>query len=316
MSDRERLVFAILQFLNSEVQSGRFSADAAESIEVAQQCLESAYGVTIHDAELANQLRVSKDLQEIFSSATKDDRPAAPTAEQKEKAEEFKNEGNTLMRGEQYEKAIEMYTKAIALDGSNAVYYCNRAAAHSKLNKHEDAIQDCERAVVIDSSYSKAYGRMGLAYTSLNMHNDAKRCYEKALELDPDNQSYHNNLRIAEEKMREANISQAGGAGPGFPNFGGMDFANLLNNPALMNMATHMMQTPQMQQMMASMMSGASGSSQGAGGVEHLLQAGQQLASQMQAENPELVEQLRQQMQGSQNPPPPPDKDAPPGDKN
>ena len=32
-------------------------------------------------------------------------------------------------------------------------------------------------------------------------------------------------------------------------NMGGMDFSQLLNNPALMNMATNMMANPQMQQM-------------------------------------------------------------------
>ncbi len=32
-------------------------------------------------------------------------------------------------------------------------------------------------------------------------------------------------------------------------NMGGMDFSAILNNPALMNMATNMMQNPQMQSM-------------------------------------------------------------------
>ena len=30
------------------------------------------------------------------------------------------------MKEEQFDKAIECYSKAIAIDGSNAVYYCNR----------------------------------------------------------------------------------------------------------------------------------------------------------------------------------------------
>ena len=51
--------------------------------------------------------------------------------------------------------------RAIELDGRNAVYYCNRAAAHSKMNQHELAIQDCKKAIMIDDNYSKAYGRMG-----------------------------------------------------------------------------------------------------------------------------------------------------------
>ena len=51
--------------------------------------------------------------------------------------------------------------RAIELDGRNAVYFCNRAAAHSKLNQHQSAIDDCKKAITIDPLYSKAYGRMG-----------------------------------------------------------------------------------------------------------------------------------------------------------
>ena len=57
-----------------------------------------------------------------------------------------------------------MYSKAIELDGGNPVFYCNRAAAHSKMNNHHLAIEDCQRAIDMDPSYSKAYGRMGLAH--------------------------------------------------------------------------------------------------------------------------------------------------------
>lgn len=43
-----------------------------------------------------------------------------------------------------------------------------------------------------------------IAFTALNDHESARECYRKALELDPDNQSYQNNLEIAEQKLREA----------------------------------------------------------------------------------------------------------------
>lgn len=42
-----------------------------------------------------------------------------------------------------------MYTKAIDLDPNNAVYFCNRAAAFSKLDKSLEAIEDCEAALQI-----------------------------------------------------------------------------------------------------------------------------------------------------------------------
>jgi len=55
------------------------------------------------------------------------------------------------------------------------------------------------------------------------------------------------------------------------------------------------MANPQMQSMMANLMTASQGD-QGAQGMSSILQAGQQIAQQMQQNNPELVEQLRAQM--------------------
>ena len=40
--------------------------------------------------------------------------------------------------------------RAIEIDNSNQVYYCNRAAAFSKLDNHFAAIEDCKRAIDMD----------------------------------------------------------------------------------------------------------------------------------------------------------------------
>lgn len=48
---------------------------------------------------------------------------------------------------------------------------------------------------------------MGLAYASLNDHHRALECYKKAADLDPNNESYKNNLSIAEEKVAELDVS-------------------------------------------------------------------------------------------------------------
>ena len=111
-----------------------------------------------------------------------------------------------------------------------------RAAAYSKLNNHVFALEDCQRAIEIDPGYSKAYGRMGLAYASLNDHAKAKQFYEKAIELDPHNESFRNNLRIAEEKALEAQNQNPFGS---FLN--NMNLDSLMQNPAIMNFAQRMM---------------------------------------------------------------------------
>jgi len=304
MSRVQRLVYSIIQFLGNELTTGNLNTDAAESLEVAIQCLESAYGISRDDAN--TDLQVPMPLLEMFSTVTgqpegSEEKP--PTDEDKAEAERLKNEGNDLMKGEKYEEALKCYSAAIQLDKRNAIYYCNRAASYSKLNNHKAAIDDCRTAINIDPSYSKAYGRMGVAYASLSQFKEAKESYEKAVELDPGNESHINNLKIAEERLKEASGNSQGassweGGGTGLQfGGGGMDFTSLLGNPALMNMATQVMSDPNMQHMMGSLLSGTMGQTQAAGpGIDALLQAGQQLAQQMQASNPDLVDQLRRQM--------------------
>lgn len=317
MTDNKRLAFSIIQFLHDQLQSGTLSSDAQESLEVAVQCLETAFEVSTDDQSLA----VPMTLPEIFTAATakyaaqsqvnNNSTPNSPTEEQKAEAERLKSDGNDQMKVENFAAAVEFYSKAIAINPQNAVYYCNRAAAYSKLGNYAGAVQDCERAISIDPNYSKAYGRMGLALASLNKHTEAVSYYKKALELDPDNDTYKTNLKIAEEKM-DTSSPTAG--------LGGVDLAGLLSNPGFMNMASSLMNNPQVQQLMSGMMSGAYGGlgGGGAGGgggaapppgaapgapsaaapgdLSRLIQAGQQFAQQMQQQNPELIEQLRSQM--------------------
>jgi len=48
------------------------------------------------------------------------------TQTEKDEAESLKRQGNDHMKEEKYDKAIECYSKAIAIDNENAAYHCNR----------------------------------------------------------------------------------------------------------------------------------------------------------------------------------------------
>uniref|UniRef100_A0A3Q2YGA5 Small glutamine-rich tetratricopeptide repeat-containing protein alpha n=1 Tax=Hippocampus comes TaxID=109280 RepID=A0A3Q2YGA5_HIPCM len=296
MTDNKRLAFSIIRFLHEQLQSGDLSSGAQESLEVAVQCLETAFEVSADDQSLA----VPLTLPEIFASASRLKIPKRRRLylltvdvgeERRTEAERLKTDGNDQMKVENYAAAVEFYSKAISLNTQNAVYYCNRAAALSKLGNYAGAVQDCERAIAIDPNYSKAYGRMGLALASLNRHAEAVTFYKKALELDPDNDTYKSNMKIAEDKMDATSPMAA---------TGGVDLAGLLSNPGFMNMVRP--PPPQM----SGMMSGAYGAGGAGGGgapgpapagdLSGLIQAGQQFAQQMQQQNPELIEQLRSQI--------------------
>jgi len=306
----KRLIASVLQFLESEIQRTDLDDEIKQSVDVSRQCLQSAYTMTSADVPTGQQT-----LKDIFLAAC----PAPVvevkelTAEDKQKAEDFKMEGNGHMKNQDYVAAIECYNKAIAIDPKTAVYYCNRAAAQTGREAYDMALTDCQKALEIDSKYSKAYSRMGLTYSKMEIFDEAVKCYEKALEIDPENEGYKKNLGLAKEKLTAATAApQMPG---GFPNLGGLmggmggagGFNEFLQNPAFMDMAKQVMENPAMKQMAMNMM----GSMMGGGGVPDpsaaggsapppdmnaFLNMGQQMAEQMTQQNPELVEQLRAQM--------------------
>lgn len=206
---------------------------------VAVQCLESCYQLS-QDEDIGNPLN-NVDLFDLFINTYVNVNP-----ERKVDAENLKNEGNRLMKEEKYNEALVSYGRAIALDASNPIYYCNRAAAFSRIGDYSKAVDDCKQAIRYDANYGKAYGRLGLAYSKMQRHKEAIDAYKNALRIEPDNQDYKNNMEVTQQRLEEQEstgssttaAATAGGAGlPSFPGMGNIDFAAALNNPALVNMA-------------------------------------------------------------------------------
>lgn len=52
-------------------------------------------------------------------------------------------------------EAIELYTKAIELNPTSAVFRSNRAAAHIKIDQHGSAMADAAQAIKLDPKYVK-----------------------------------------------------------------------------------------------------------------------------------------------------------------
>ncbi|KAG5498774.1 hypothetical protein JKF63_03062 [Porcisia hertigi] len=171
-------------------------------------------------------------------------------------AEQIKNKGNELMSQAKYKEAIAYYTKAIELESENAVFFANRAAAHTHLKDYNNAIIDCERAIIINPEYSKSYSRLGTALFYQENYSRAVDAFTKACELDPDNSTYKDDLKRAEEKVKLTGLATGGGMG-GFPGMGGMpdmsQFANMMNNPQFMETAQRMMQNPEFSNLVANM---------------------------------------------------------------
>jgi len=170
------------------------------------------------------------------------------------KAEEFKNLGNQKLSAHQYQEAVDYYTQAIEFDPNNAIYYANRAAGYSHLNKHQLAIDDCNLAIAKNPNYGKAYSRLGLANFSLGKYPEAVANYKRALELDPTNVTIKQSLDSAEKKLAEGSNPLAGGRFP-------QGLADIVNNPLFQNLAQNLSQG-------GTGGAGAQGAGAGAGGAE------------------------------------------------
>ncbi|KAJ8977337.1 hypothetical protein NQ317_018619 [Molorchus minor] len=280
-SRKQTLIWHVVNFLQNELTHGNLNDERKESIEVAIQCLETAFEL---DSEARAKLEKEQlDLLSVINTTPKVD----VTEEQINQAEEYKNRGNTQMRNSLYAEAVADYTKAIELNPTNAVYYCNRAAAYSRLGKELETIDDCKEAIKLDPQYGKAYGRLGVAYSNLNKYEDARQAFLTALEYDAGNTTYETNLKLAEEKLY-SNMESA--APPEHRPLDISQFINNINNPTLINMATHMLGDPSFRNIISGLMQvGQTGDPN----INVLLQAGQNLARRMESEDPNFVENLR-----------------------
>ncbi|PHT47369.1 Translocon at the outer membrane of chloroplasts 64 [Capsicum baccatum] len=138
-------------------------------------------------------------LQEQAELATKSS--ASGNALSKEtSAEMAKEKGNQAFKEKQWQKAIGFYTEAIKLNGNNATYFSNRAAAHLELSNFLQAESDSTKAIDLDKKNVKAYLRRGTAREIMGYYMEAMKDFRFALVLEPTNKR----ASLAADRVKKA----------------------------------------------------------------------------------------------------------------
>ncbi|KAF4822418.1 Small glutamine-rich tetratricopeptide repeat-containing protein 2 [Colletotrichum siamense] len=299
---KQRLAVAICEFLSSSVSDGTLPADDKDSVDVAIQCIADSFKVDPSDPKQLADAVGTQNLFQIYAvyeslkKAKEQNAPAAaegaaagaaaaaaaaggttpkvPTDAEKKDAEALKSKGNAAMATKDYPAAISLYTQALALHPTNAVFLSNRAAAHSAAKDHTSAKSDAEAAVAIDPTYTKAWSRLGLARFALGDAKGAMEAYGKGIEYEGSGGSEAMKKgfetakrRVEEMEQEEVDLPRsspgAGGAGSGgMPDLsslasmlgggggaggGGMpDFSQIMNNPMFASMAQNLMSNPEL----------------------------------------------------------------------
>lgn len=168
-------------------------------------------------------------------------------------AASFKDIGNKHLQAGEFDQAIDNYTKAIELDGSNHVFYSNRSAAYLSKGDANSALNDGLKCTEVNPTWPKGYSRHGAALHALKRYDEALGVYENGLKIAPTDAG----LVSGRAEVTKAKDSAAKAGGPG--GLGGLfgpqmlaklaghpKFGPKMKDPAFMTKINMMQSNPQM----------------------------------------------------------------------
>jgi tetratricopeptide (TPR) repeat protein len=126
-----------------------------------------------------------------------------------EQAARYKDEGNQAQQVGRFSEAAALYSKAIACDPREAVFFSNRAAAYVSLRRFGEALADARAAVELKPHWAKAHLRVGGALMGLGRPAEAKVAFEAACRLEPRNAQLRG---LADEAGEAVEAEAAGGS--------------------------------------------------------------------------------------------------------
>jgi tetratricopeptide (TPR) repeat protein len=101
-----------------------------------------------------------------------------------------------------YEKAIDAYQYAVAIDEKFDYAYRNMGDAYIKLRKFKDAIEVLEKVLDLSRPEALLYEAIGHCYDKLKNYSQARNNYKKACHLNPEDSQMH--YKLALTYMNEA----------------------------------------------------------------------------------------------------------------
>lgn len=137
-------------------------------------------------------------------------------------AEEYKAKGNEALLAKKFSSAIENYTSAINIDGSNHVYYSNRSAAYLSKGDANNALQDANACIGLNPTFAKGYSRKGAALHALKRYNDSIQAYESGLEKCGEEKGLRSGLDAVKKEKEGGGVGGGGQGGSGGGGLGGL----------------------------------------------------------------------------------------------
>ncbi|MCT7963515.1 tetratricopeptide repeat protein [Laspinema sp. D1] len=102
-----------------------------------------------------------------------------------QKSVDFNNRGAAEISKRDYQRAIQYFQQAIALNASQPEAYIGQGIAYSELGNNLQAIQHYNKAIQLNSNFAEAYYNRGLSHYELGNEEKALEDYNLAIQNQP-----------------------------------------------------------------------------------------------------------------------------------
>ncbi|EXJ94823.1 mitochondrial import receptor subunit tom-70 [Capronia coronata CBS 617.96] len=169
----------------SSTEKRKSKKERRKEKKAAEEAQKAGTGISLKDAEAGTvppkpaAVETEDELPEINENTVE----SLSAEERATYAGKLKAAGNKAYGSKDYNKAIELYGKAI-LCKPDPVFYSNRAACYNALSEWDKVVEDTSAAVSMDPEYVKALNRRAHAYEHLGMFSEALLDYTASCIID------------------------------------------------------------------------------------------------------------------------------------
>lgn len=116
--------------------------------------------------------------------------------------EAYLKRGLVYIKFKRYEKALKDCTKAIEIDSKDEISYYCRGVVYTLLERYKEALQDCNDSINLYENFKEAYLVRGVIYSKLKRYEEAIKDYNRAIDLNIKYKEVYSNLGITYIKRK------------------------------------------------------------------------------------------------------------------
>ncbi len=118
-----------------------------------------------------------------------------------DEAKKLNNAGVMSYHNGQYEKALDLFKKAIEIDGEFTEGYNNLGLTYTEMNEENKATEAFKKAIELNPDLAATYNNLGYVFYRLGSYTEAIEMYNEAIGRSGDNSSAYTNLGNAYYKL-------------------------------------------------------------------------------------------------------------------